>query len=431
MGHEKLYSTLRQKYFWHSMYSDVVKYVQTCDKCQRAKRFVHARPAPLMNLPVEEVFGRVHLDILGPLKATKDKKKYVLLMVDAASRWVEGASLTDQTATTVARAFYENFITRYSAPRSIVSDRGSNVMSQVIKELCTLFNIKHPKTTPYHAQSNSQVERTIQSLSQAMRSFVDQEQENWSEILPSVLMGLRFQTNPQTTGFSPYEIVFGRKPVLPIDAQLIPTEDSPVISAEYVKGLQDRLNLVREIAKTNTMASLQRGKVYHDKKSKTPQYQQGDLVLIKRKRRYVGLSDKLLPHYERPCYIAHCYDNHTYQLVDNITNRALPTRIHHNLLRPYKSETHRPTNHQPSLTGKNVKLNDKTTNTPSQGDPPGNNENLSSTSPINESMGSMAQQPDNDSNTNTSTGPEIGQVLQVDRIIKSAYFKNLFGPLAR
>ena len=125
------------------MYSDVVKYVQTCDKCQRAKRFVHARLAPLINLPVKEVFGRVHLDILGPLKATKDKKKYVLLMVDAASRWVEGASLSDQTATTVARASYENFITRYSALRSIVSDRGSNFMSQVIKELCTLFNISN------------------------------------------------------------------------------------------------------------------------------------------------------------------------------------------------------------------------------------------------------------------------------------------------
>ena len=91
-----------------------------------------------------------------------------------------------------------------------------------------------------------------------MRSFIDQEQDNWSEILPSILMGFRFQTNPHTTGFSPYEIVFGQKPVLPIDAQLLPTGDSSVIPVEYVKALQDRHNLVREIAKTNTMASLQR-----------------------------------------------------------------------------------------------------------------------------------------------------------------------------
>ena len=97
-------------------------------------------------------------------------------------------------------------------------------------------------------------------------------------------MGLRFQTNPQTTGFSPYELVFGQKPVLPIDAQLLQTGDSPAVSAEYVKDLQDCLNLAREIAKANIMASLQRQKVYHDKKSKTPQYQQGDLVLIKRKQ---------------------------------------------------------------------------------------------------------------------------------------------------
>ena len=171
VGHEKLYSTLRQKYFWHSMYSDVVQYVQTCDKCQRAKRFVHARPASLINLAAEEAFSRAHLDILGPLMATKDKKKYVLLMVHAANHWVKGASLSDQTATTVALAFYMNFITRYSAH------------VEVVKEHCTLFYIRHSKITPYNPQSNSQVERTIQSLSQAIRSFIEQEQENWSEIL--------------------------------------------------------------------------------------------------------------------------------------------------------------------------------------------------------------------------------------------------------
>ena len=85
-GFERTYAALRLKYFWPTMWEDTRRYVQSCEACQQSKRDVNAKPPPLNPMPVADLFQRWHIDILGGLPTTKDKYKYVLLVVDSYSK---------------------------------------------------------------------------------------------------------------------------------------------------------------------------------------------------------------------------------------------------------------------------------------------------------------------------------------------------------
>lgn len=67
LGIDRTYRAIQLKYFWPKMYQNVADYVRSCDACQRAKKNTNLPKAPLVNMPVEDTFMRLHMDILGPL----------------------------------------------------------------------------------------------------------------------------------------------------------------------------------------------------------------------------------------------------------------------------------------------------------------------------------------------------------------------------
>ena len=101
-GVNRTFGAIRLKYWWPKMYQMIQDYVQNCDVCQRIKVDRHRQPAPLNPLPVEEVFSRIHMDILGPLPKTKEGFQYCLVIVDSFSKWCESFALKTQEATEVA-----------------------------------------------------------------------------------------------------------------------------------------------------------------------------------------------------------------------------------------------------------------------------------------------------------------------------------------
>ena len=142
-GFNRTYECIRQKYFWSKMYSDIDKYLRSCTQCQQAKvHYQHTRSPPLTPMPIEPLFGRWHMDFIGPLRTAADGSKYILLLVDSFSRWCESFAIKSADAVTVAKILYTDIFTRYGAPSSLVSDRGQQFMSQLVKALCAMFNVK-------------------------------------------------------------------------------------------------------------------------------------------------------------------------------------------------------------------------------------------------------------------------------------------------
>ena len=168
-GIERTRELIKRKYYWHKMDSDIETYVKSCDVCQRTKQLYHGYRAPLRPLPVEDIFSRWHMDILGPLPSSNGYK-HIILFVDSFSKWCEAFPLKTQKATEVAEVLYNEIICRYGAPKSILSDRGKNFMSAVVQELCKMFQITRSHTSSYHPATNAQRERLNSVIAKGLRS---------------------------------------------------------------------------------------------------------------------------------------------------------------------------------------------------------------------------------------------------------------------
>ena len=139
--------------------------------------------------------------------------KNILMMTNRFMRYALVVVMKDQTAKTVAKVFYECFITVFGVPTKLLSDRGANFTSALVEELCTTFGIQKCRTTAYHAQCNGQVEHFHQMLFNMIGKLVHDKKAQWEQHLPELLQTYN-STRSVVTGYSPHYLMFGRCPRL-------------------------------------------------------------------------------------------------------------------------------------------------------------------------------------------------------------------------
>lgn len=336
LGVQKTFAAIRERYFFPAMYQIIHDYVTTCDQCQRMKVDRKKQPPPLTPLPIaDEVFSRWHMDILGPLPKARGYQ-YVLLLVDSFSRWCEAFPLETQDAKQVASVLYNEIITRYGAPRILVSDRGKNFMSKLVSALCEMFDITRHKTSSYHPQSNAVCERLNSTLAQTLRMYCEKDQSNWPELLPSVMMSFRISPATESIALSPYHMVFGREMSLPVDTALVPKHTMSLDAKHHFEELIERLKMAKDIAVSNMKAAQEKFKNYHDQKAKIPEFALHDRVLLRVSKVPTGLSPKLFEKYEGPYYIVEIGPNFTYKLRRCSDHKLQPSLINATRLTAYK-----------------------------------------------------------------------------------------------
>ena len=346
-GYERTYEALRRKYYWPSMYSDVMQYTTSCINCQQAKRDTHARPAPLQPLPVEDIFSRIHIDIIGPIQKSaqsKNKYNYILLVVDSFSKWCEAFPMYSESSVEIAAILYKEIFTRYGAPRTIVTDRGQSFLSKLIKALCELFQITKKNTTSYHPQTNAACERMNSFILQSLRAYCDGKYDKWPELLPSIMMAYRMTPATQSTGYSPYYLMFGREMRMPVDAMLIPKDTMARDHKDHLNHVIESLRIARQIATENIQRHQQKYKQQHDKKAEMPKFRMLDKVLMFIPKVPVGAPPKLHCKWQGPFYryILREGPNHTYRLADCETDKPLKTLVNAARLKLYKDPRNRP-----------------------------------------------------------------------------------------
>ena len=163
LGLAKTVDEIRERFHWPGLQGDAEIWCRQ-SKSVRAENHPRAARAPLVSSNAGYPLERVAVDIMGPLPTTEARNKYIMVVSDYFTRWTEAYAIPNQEVRTVATKLVDEFVCRFGGPETLHSDQGRNFESAMIRELCALLDIRKTRTTPYHPQSDSQVERFNRTL---------------------------------------------------------------------------------------------------------------------------------------------------------------------------------------------------------------------------------------------------------------------------
>jgi RNase H-like domain found in reverse transcriptase/Reverse transcriptase (RNA-dependent DNA polymerase)/Integrase zinc binding domain/Integrase core domain len=326
-GVKRTWNRIRPLFKWPRMHASIEEYISTCPSCQRNKTLRHTKMPMVIVSTATRPFEKVYLDIVGgkgSLPTTTSGNKYILTFQDDLSKFSEAIPIASQDAPTVARAFVDGIVLRHGMPKSLLTDQGANFMSNLFKNTCKLLKIKKLNTTPYHPQTNGALERSHKGLAEYLRSFVNSDQNNWDEWVGYAIF--TYNTTPHsTTGYSPFELVYGRKAEVP---SALTREPEPLYNFDdYNLELKYRLNTSHAIAREKIAKAKATNKRLYDQSSHAPTFNVGEWVLMKKASR----ENKLDSVYEGPYKITEI----TGPVNCKIRKRKRDICVHFNLLIPY------------------------------------------------------------------------------------------------
>lgn len=243
MGHqgvEKTASIIRTRFYWPGMHQDIKAHVEQCVMCKLNRpQERHTLSGHLMaNRPLEVLA----LDFVK-LDMADDGSEYALVMTDVFTKFTQVVETKTQEAQVVAQILIEHWFKRFGVPERIHSDQGRCFEAKVIENLCDLYDIKKSRTTAYHPQGNGQCEKFNQTLIRMLSRLPDFKKKCWTRSLSSITEAYN-NTPHSTTGTSPFYLMFGREPKIPIDKLLgSPTGVQSKTVDKYVAQHRQRLLL--------------------------------------------------------------------------------------------------------------------------------------------------------------------------------------------
>jgi len=280
---------------------DVEDWCRSCKVCTAKKGPSDKGKSELQLYNVGGPFERIQMDILGPFPASYKGNKYLLVISDCFTKWVEAFPLKSFKASVIARVFVDQVVSRFGVPLELHTDQGRNFDSRMFKELSDLLGIKKTRTTPFHPQSNGLVERQHQTLTNYLAKFVSENQRDWDRWIGMSLLAYR-SARQETTGISPAELCLGRELKLPID--LIygspPAEVGNSSIENYVSRLKTKLNEIHNEVRNRINMKTSRTKMLYDRKARLVDYEPGQKVWLHNPRKIIGRAPKLQSNWEGP-----------------------------------------------------------------------------------------------------------------------------------
>ena len=275
-GKDRTTSLVRDRFYWPAYTADVASHVAKCERCLRNKSSTNIR-SPLVNITSRYPLELVCTDFLK-VDACKGGIQNILVITDHFTKFSVAVPTKNQTAKTTADVLLNNFIYPYGIPTKLLSDQGANFESAVIKELCQMLNIDKLKTSIYHPQCNGISERYNRTLLSMLSTLEDSKKANWKDHISALCFAYN-ATKHESTKFSPFELMFNRKAVLPIDMKFQLVDDK--ITNDYVTELKHRIQTVQDIANKHLQRARDIQKHNYDKKAKAAEIAVGQKVLVR------------------------------------------------------------------------------------------------------------------------------------------------------
>ena len=283
------------------MWEEVNHYVTKVCRCLKDRKANREQRAPLVNIHATEPFELVSLDYLH-LERSKGGYEYILMVIDHFTRFVQAYATRNKLGRTAADKIFNEFVMRFGFPKKLHHDQGKEFENHLFKRLHELSGVKASRTTPYHPQGDGQVKRMKRTILGMLRNLPEKFKSNWKDHVQKMTFAYNCTKN-ETTNFSPFQLMFGRSPRLPID-HMFPTNDEPASKSypEYVKHWKEAMLEAYKVDNEYIDRSSESRKKIYDKKMYGHQLNIGDKVLVRNVRERGG-PGKLRSHWESGVYI--------------------------------------------------------------------------------------------------------------------------------
>ena len=275
---------MQECFWWLGMTRDLRNHIKKCSHC---RKYEAAPPVvPMKPLSCSGPRELLHIDFTSIEETVPLKEEpiihNVLVLLDHFSKYIVEYVVKEQTARTAAETLRIGYFGLFSAPAYLFSDQGKAFTGHVITHLCELYGVQKLRTSPYHAQTNGQVERMNQTIICMISKLEKDKKACWSEHLLELLMAYN-ATHSTVTRYSPYYLLFGRRLRIPVD-YLFPTlRDSPHQTKMEVSvvAMQKRLKEAFAVARHLTSEEAAKQCCYFDRKAGAVALQPGDVVMVR------------------------------------------------------------------------------------------------------------------------------------------------------
>lgn len=288
----------------------------------------------MLPIPVQDAFDRLACDIIGPFPPSKLGNRYVVVFSEYLTKWVEAFPVSSIEASVIAHLLVDEIFARHGAPRTLLSDRGSNSLYSIVTEVCHLLNAKKRSILRPTTLRRMGLLNVSTTPSQKLYHL------DWDIYIAAI--SFAYRTSPcVSTGDTPFYLLYGRQPRLAPDVSLLPPCQLSSSVEEHRARIVSQLETAQSMTRSNTARTQQLIKLQYDKNSADPQFEIGQRVWIYTPRAKRGLSKKLLSKWNGPFRICRKFSPVHHQ-VRTCDNRLVATTVHANRLKHFYNPADRP-----------------------------------------------------------------------------------------
>nr|GEU45994.1 reverse transcriptase domain-containing protein [Tanacetum cinerariifolium] len=290
-------------FYWPMIYKDAFELVKRYDSCQRQRKISQKDEMPHNFIQVYKIFNVWGIDFMGPFLSSKGNK-YILVIVDYLSKWVEAKALPTNDARVVVKIL-KSLFSRFGTPKAIISDRGTHFCNDQFTRVMSKYRVTHRLSTAYRAQTSRQVEVINHGLKQILERTMGENRALWSDKLEDALWAFR-------TAFKTPVGFYGKACHLPLELEhkafwaLKHANFDLKTTGDHQKLQLNELSKLRDQAYENSLIYKERTKKLHDAKIKNRIFNVGDQVLLFNSRLKI-FSGKLKSRWSGPFTIAEIY----------------------------------------------------------------------------------------------------------------------------
>jgi len=257
-GAARMYNTLRRRYYWPTIVSEVYGWVAACTGCARNRLHERTHTSLMRLFPATEPFSGLAMDLLGPLPTSENGFRFIMVICDQFTKLTRVFPLRETTALVIASVFLDHWVGSYGFPDTVLTDNEPQFAAVFLQGVMGMICVVTNFTTPYHPQTNGQVERFNTTLVSQLRHYVQEHQRTWDRCITLLVTAYNSQVHTSTKEI-PFSFVSPRRiPTLALER--FPHHDSDVsLSAEdtkvqFIEHLKELLPRVRKtLAKSQAL----------------------------------------------------------------------------------------------------------------------------------------------------------------------------------